>query len=72
MPVCSIAATGSVFDRLTDARGYTGTHRHRFDNTGRGMGLQGRDRVEMDYEVATKLSAANPIPSLGTYVRPKS
>jgi hypothetical protein len=63
---------GTVFERLTDVRGFTGTHRHRFDTDGRGMGLKGRDRVEMDYEVTTKLSAANPIPSLGTYVRPKA
>lgn len=60
-----------MFDRLTDARGYTGTHRHRFDVDGRGLGLKGRDRVEMDYEVTTKVSAANPIPSLGVYVKPK-
>jgi len=34
---------GTVFDRLTDVRGYTGTHRHRFGNDGRGKGLAGRD-----------------------------
>ena len=41
---------GTVFDRLTDARGYTGTHRHRFDRQGRGLGLRGRDSADVDYE----------------------
>lgn len=36
---------GSIFDRLTDSSQYTGTHIHRFDATGRGRGLAGRDRV---------------------------
>lgn len=34
---------GSVYDRLTDIRGFTGTHRHRFGEDGRGLGLAGRD-----------------------------
>lgn len=34
---------GTVFDRLTDHRGYVGTHKHRFDADGRGTGLSGRD-----------------------------
>jgi hypothetical protein len=38
------AGAGDVYDRLQDVRGYTGTHRHRFDvTTGRGLGLQSRD-----------------------------
>jgi len=48
----------SVFDRLTDTRGYTGTHRHRFDDTGRGQGLKGRDTGALDY---SKLTQAVPV-----------
>ncbi len=48
----------SVFDRLTDTRGYTGTHRHRLDDTGRGKGLKGRDAGPMDYN---KLTSAIPV-----------
>lgn len=34
---------GDIYDRLTDSSSYTGSHKHRFDETGRGKGLQGRD-----------------------------
>lgn len=34
---------GSIFDRLTDTSKYTGAHKHRFDESGRGRGLAGRD-----------------------------
>lgn len=37
------AAGGSVFDRLTDPKGYRGTHAQRFDESGKGKGLAGRD-----------------------------
>jgi len=37
------AGAGSVYDRLTDPRGYTGLSRHRFDADGRGRGMRGRD-----------------------------
>jgi hypothetical protein len=37
--------SGSVFDRLTNTKDYTGTHKHRFDENGNGMGLAGRDTV---------------------------
>ncbi|KAI9187572.1 hypothetical protein H9P43_001961 [Blastocladiella emersonii ATCC 22665] len=33
---------GSVFDRLTNPKGYTGTHKERFDEEGKGRGLAGR------------------------------
>jgi hypothetical protein len=36
---------GNIFDRLTDSSQYTGAHKHRFDQYGRGKGLAGRDRV---------------------------
>ena len=31
--------------RLTDTGGYTGTHKYRFDKTGKGKGLRGRDSI---------------------------
>ena len=40
---------GNVFDRLTDSRGFTGSHRHRFDAKGRGLGLKGRGDDVSDY-----------------------
>jgi hypothetical protein len=36
---------GSVFDRLTDVKGYTGTHKERFNEDGSGRGLEGRHQV---------------------------
>jgi len=36
---------GNIFDRLTDSSQYTGAHKHRFDQSGKGRGLAGRDRV---------------------------
>ncbi|CAM9479112.1 unnamed protein product [Chrysoparadoxa australica] len=35
----------SIFDRLTDPSQYNGTHKHRFDESGKGLGLAGRDSV---------------------------
>lgn len=35
----------SVFSRLTDASGYTGAHKHRFDSDGQGRGKEGRDCI---------------------------
>ncbi|KAJ3309247.1 hypothetical protein HDU76_003678, partial [Blyttiomyces sp. JEL0837] len=35
----------SVFDRLTDSSGYTGSHKHRFNADGSGRGLAGRDTI---------------------------
>ena len=37
---------GTIFERLTDAKLYTGHHKHRFDQeTGEGLGLDGRDSL---------------------------
>ena len=33
----------NVTDRLTDTTKYTGAHKHRFDATGHGLGMAGRD-----------------------------
>eukprot|EP00386_Alphamonas_edax_P000905 GDKI01002741.1.p1 GENE.GDKI01002741.1~~GDKI01002741.1.p1 ORF type:complete len:232 (+),score=64.12 GDKI01002741.1:91-786(+) len=35
----------SVFEKLTDTSQYTGSHRHRFDESGRGLGIAGREDV---------------------------
>ena len=35
----------SIFDKLTDTSLYTGTHQHRFDASGQGRGLEGRESV---------------------------
>ena len=37
--------TTEAIDRLTDTSKYTGTHKQRFDETGKGRGLAGRDSV---------------------------
>lgn len=39
-----VKATGTV-DRLTDTSKYTGTHKQRFDETGKGKGIAGRKDV---------------------------
>lgn len=37
------ALRGSVLHRLTDPKRYTGSHKYRFDEEGRGLGLAGRE-----------------------------
>jgi len=38
-----------IVSRLTDPKLYTGSHKNRFDENGRGKGIDGRaDRVELD------------------------
>lgn len=34
-----------VVDRMTDTSNYTGTHRERFDDSGKGKGIAGREEV---------------------------
>ena len=57
-------AGGNVYDRLLDARGYTGIHRHRFDVSGRGRGTAGRISNDMDYETTLSDFSASVIPPL--------
>ena len=41
-----VSKTGGV-DRMTDTSKYTGSHKERFDESGKGKGIEGReDRVE--------------------------
>jgi hypothetical protein len=44
-PKTARGGRGNIYDRLTDTSQYTGTHKHRFDSSGRGRGLAGRDRI---------------------------
>ncbi|KAJ3085108.1 hypothetical protein HK102_000315 [Quaeritorhiza haematococci] len=39
----TVAQADGVFDKLTNTQLYTGTHKHRFDDDGRGRGMEGRD-----------------------------
>ena len=39
------AASSDFVDRMTDTSKYTGTHKHRFDEEGKGKGLEGRDSI---------------------------
>ncbi|KAJ3185965.1 hypothetical protein HDU85_000879 [Gaertneriomyces sp. JEL0708] len=42
-PYTASSKGGSVFDRLTDSSGYTGSHKERFNSDGTGRGISGRD-----------------------------
>jgi hypothetical protein len=65
LAVCGRRACAvGVFERLTDVRGFTGAHRHRFTEDGRGRGLAGRDRIEADYEMQRRVMAKNPVPCI--------
>jgi hypothetical protein len=46
----------SIFDKLTDASLYTGAHKQRFDSSGKGRGLDGRDSGGMDRSKVADLS----------------
>ncbi|KAJ3292453.1 hypothetical protein HDU79_001408 [Rhizoclosmatium sp. JEL0117] len=47
------SSKGSVFDRLTDTKGYTGAHKERFNADGTGRGLAGRDAPSLGGGVPT-------------------
>jgi hypothetical protein len=58
---------GDVYDRLTDVRGFTGTHKARFGPDGRGVGIAGRD----DTWVLSSARAAQAMnPKFGAPVLP--
>ena len=44
-PTSTAGSKPSIFDKLTDTSLYTGTHQHRFDASGAGRGLEGRESV---------------------------
>lgn len=39
------AKTGGAVDRLTDTSKYTGSHKERFDESGKGKGIAGRQDI---------------------------
>ena len=39
------SATSEIVERMTDTSLYTGSHKHRFDEEGKGKGLEGRDSI---------------------------
>ena len=39
------AKTGGVVERLTDTSKYTGSHKERFDESGKGKGIAGRQDI---------------------------
>jgi len=59
-----------IFGRLTDPSLYTGTHVHRFDETGHGRGLQGRDRVPKGQGTADAPYLGGPIIDIAEVMRP--
>jgi hypothetical protein len=52
-------SNGSVYDRLTNTSQYTGTHKHRFDDSGKGRGLAGRDSVALGNGTAKSYRGGN-------------
>ncbi|RUS13027.1 hypothetical protein BC937DRAFT_86460, partial [Endogone sp. FLAS-F59071] len=42
-PLSPSSSGNDVFSRLTNTKGYTGLHKHRFDEEGRGLGKAGRE-----------------------------
>lgn len=42
------ASKNQVTDRLTDTTKYTGSHKERFDDDGKGKGAEGRDDIAAD------------------------
>jgi hypothetical protein len=52
---CSMKKSSSmdIVVRLTDTTQYTGTHKHRFDEHGNGLGLEGRDTISKTCDLAS-------------------
>lgn len=42
----------NIVSRLTDTSKYTGTHKHRFDDDGKGRGLAGRDQPNLTADLS--------------------
>ncbi len=59
--------TSSVVDRLTDTSKYTGSHKERFDETGRGRGLEGRDIAMTSGTVGSQTAYVSGYKNEGTY-----
>lgn len=61
----------TIFDKLTDPSLYTGSHKHRFDEEGRGRGLEGRDSVAkgLGTNGVTAYYGDGPVVSIAQLVR---
>ncbi|KAI9222437.1 hypothetical protein BC828DRAFT_26943 [Blastocladiella britannica] len=59
VPTVPSIPKGSVFDRLTNTKGYTGSHRERFDEDGRGRGKAGRVQENVGTQSLEKLVSRN-------------
>ena len=53
-------AHDQLLDRMTDTSAYTGTHKLRFDESGKGKGLEGRDSVPKGLGYHAPLVSAQP------------
>lgn len=60
------ATTVGGVDRLTDTSKYTGTHKERFDESGKGKGIAGRE------EVTDKSGYVSGYKGAGTYDKKNS
>ncbi|XP_076322401.1 tubulin polymerization-promoting protein homolog [Tachypleus tridentatus] len=54
------ATTGGAVSRLTDHTKYTGTHKQRFDESGKGKGIEGRISVMNDSGYVQGFKSNNP------------
>ena len=56
-------AVDATTARLTDASGYTGSHKERFDADGKGKGIDGRTDRSVDY----RLFCLIKVPAISAY-----
>ena len=59
-----------IFAKITDSSLYTGSHRHRFDGEGRGLGLAGRDSIAVGSGTTPLYHAGEPVRELAQLLRP--
>ena len=70
-PTTAAAGKSDIFSRLTDTTLYTGTHQHRFDASGQGRGLEGRESVAKGAGgIPPKRTIDNAHVDLATILRP--
>lgn len=59
-----VAKTATV-DRLTDTSRYTGSHKERFDDSGRGKGREGREEIVENTGYVNAYKKVGPCDSKG-------
>eukprot|EP01043_Picozoa_sp_COSAG02_P015456 COSAG02_NODE_660_length_18763_cov_116.476425_7_plen_2551_part_00 len=62
-------AAGSIFDRLTDTSEYTGAHKMRFDQSGRGRGKLGRQESQAVISDLSQIVGTHKVDHQGLSVR---